>query len=388
MRILYSTRIRVGAPTGPGVNEASFVAVLRRLEDGGEHTSQTVVTPYAAPPPSLPRPLQLVVGGIALVFGEVRHLVRIRRAMRRFRPDVHVSRLGPFPVATLLSSRLWVPFAAKTLSIAPDHAFGTMPVISLVATRLNRSISRAVIRRSVAVDCVTAQILGQIEELHPQINGYIVDNGVDTELFRPRASPQVREQLGIPADVDVIAYLGGQPASRGGAEVVESVARVASEPPVWGLVVGCSTADVEALQTLASTLGVDDRVRLLPPCPPDDVPELMSVASIGVSLDDPDRAAYYGNASQKVRQYLACGLAVVAFEGTNRFITDEQVGVQVETSAAVPDAVASLLRSDELRSGRLGARARSFAERELSQAERLDLRLAIWADAVDSGTPG
>ncbi len=69
----------------------------------------------------------------------------------------------------------------------------------------------------------------------------VVYNGVDTEEFRPmpEAREAVREELGLPAEAQVVAIVGRLVPWKGHEMFVDALERLGSEyPSLWGLVVG------------------------------------------------------------------------------------------------------------------------------------------------------
>lgn len=76
---------------------------------------------------------------------------------------------------------------------------------------------------------------------------------------------------------------------------------------------GSAQADfVEKLQSLASRLGVLDRVRVHPPCPPDSLIEAASCNDIGLALETGKELNNLLASSNKLFTYMNAGLAIVA----------------------------------------------------------------------------
>jgi glycosyltransferase involved in cell wall biosynthesis len=378
IRVLYSTRVDVGAPTGPGVNEATFLLAMRDLAQAGDVTIESVVSPYRSMPHGTARIVKSVLDhfGTELIYG-----LRLVGRLRRSRPDVHVARVGPLPIGTALAVLLThTPLALKTYSYIPDPRFRQVPGVGRATGAINAALHRFLLRRARVVDCVTSQIVELSRAMSSTTRFVVVDNGVDAVAFASASRFRAREELRIPQDAIVIAYIGREPTVRGGREVVETVAFLGLD--TWGLVVGCTDEDERSIVAESIRAGVVERVRVMSVCPPDLVPHHMAAADIGLALDDPDRSAIYGNASQKVRQYLACGIVPVVIDGTNGFVLEAGLGRSVAKKQEVPTVVAEILQLPDYRNGELKRRARSYAEAELDQRRRARDRLELWKAAI------
>lgn len=93
--------------------------------------------------------------------------------------------------------------------------------------------------------------------------------------------PSVREVLGVPEDVPLLVYSGGISPPRGIRTAVEALALMPDV--VLGLVAPSRThPQVRAIRALAQELGVDDRLRIAPYVPFDQVVPYLSSADVGL----------------------------------------------------------------------------------------------------------
>jgi glycosyltransferase involved in cell wall biosynthesis len=106
----------------------------------------------------------------------------------------------------------------------------------------------------------------------------------------------------------VILYLGGLMAGRGLEQLVDAMVHVEHGQLV---LIGDGVL-AAALRERAAGAGVAERVHLLPPVPPGQVVDLAASADVGVSPIVPSCLNYRYSLPNKLFQYMAAGLPVVA----------------------------------------------------------------------------
>ena len=186
---------------------------------------------------------------------------------------------------------------------------------------------------------------------------------------------------GPPADPPTAVYVGGVTTSRGLEQALEALARV---PGLRLRIVGTGRPDYLAqLTALAERLSVADRVRFEGPVAPADVPAAAASAHVGLALIQPDFLSYELTLPNKLFEYLAAGVPVLASDlpamrevveahGAGRVVAPRDVG-------AIAAALAEMVRPDAHAALRDAAVA---AGRRLSwrhERERLD---AVYAAAL------
>jgi glycosyltransferase involved in cell wall biosynthesis len=140
---------------------------------------------------------------------------------------------------------------------------------------------------------------------------------------------------------------------------------------------------VARLRAQAASLGVAERVDFLGRRPPEELPELLAGADVGLAASAPVPFRRYA-APLKVVEYMAAGLPVLATEGTEAGASVARAGAGLAVpydAASVERALARLLGDPQLRA-ELGARgaehSRGLDWRALV-ARELDLALAARA---------
>ena len=164
---------------------------------------------------------------------------------------------------------------------------------------------------------------------------------------------------GMPPDARIVLYLGGLMAGRG----IEFLVRAMPAVPDAHLVLLGSGQQAGELADEARAIGVGDRVHLLAPVPSEEVVGYAASASIGVSPIVPSCLNYRYSLPNKLFQYMAAGLPVVAsdFPQVREVVIGADAGLVVDTARpeAIGWALNRLLADPEMaaRMGESGRRA-------------------------------
>jgi glycosyltransferase involved in cell wall biosynthesis len=233
---------------------------------------------------------------------------------------------------------------------------------------------RFCIRRADVLTCV-GELLAELRRAQTGRRAELLPNGVDWERFAPaRAS---RRRAGAR-----LLYVGNVAAWSGLELAVAALPELArAHPDVRLCVAGDGLPGALArLRAQAASLGVAERVDFLGRRPPEELPELLAGADVGLAASAPVPFRRYA-APLKVMEYMAAGLPVLATEGTEAGASVARAGAGLAVpydAASVERALARLLGDARLRA-ELGARgaehSRGLDWRALV-ARELDLALA------------
>ncbi|HEX5041182.1 MAG TPA: glycosyltransferase family 4 protein [Candidatus Limnocylindria bacterium] len=113
----------------------------------------------------------------------------------------------------------------------------------------------------------------------------------------------------IPGDAAIVLYIGAMLPHRG---LEELVAAMADVPQAHLVCLGAGGAHGPAIAAAVSRHGLDDRTHLIPPVPSADVVPYAASATVGVSIIQPASLSYRLALPNKLFQYMAAGLPVVA----------------------------------------------------------------------------
>jgi glycosyltransferase involved in cell wall biosynthesis len=173
----------------------------------------------------------------------------------------------------------------------------------------------------------------------------------------------LRAALGLPADARIALYLGGLQPGRG----LETLVDVAARLPDGDMVVlmGPGHPDYVAnLRERAARAGAAERVVLAPAVPTEDVVRWAAGADLGLALIQNVSLSYYLSLPNKLFEYVAAGLPVVASDFPQLRGVVEGRGLGAVCAPDDPDAIARAIAwtlDDPGRHRRLRAAARAAA---------------------------
>jgi glycosyltransferase involved in cell wall biosynthesis len=209
---------------------------------------------------------------------------------------------------------------------------------------LFRHLERVVMRQADRIVTVCDEIARQLSEVvcRPRHPVTVVRNIPRFDAQPTREYPPLKEALGIPAERFVLLYQGGVGPTR----FLEPVIEALRHAPGVILVVRGPGAELAApgYRRLARVAGVGDRLVILPPVPSGDVVAAARGADAGVwTLPNWCKNFYYA-LPNKIFEYLAAGLPVVAahFPEARRLVEGHEVGVCFDPYS--PPSIGAALR--------------------------------------------
>jgi D-inositol-3-phosphate glycosyltransferase len=217
--------------------------------------------------------------------------------------------------------------------------------------------------------------------------------GVDLEVFRPGSAAAARARLDLPADADVVAFVGRIQPLKAPDVLLRAAARMVDAEPwrrerlavlIVGGPSGSGREHPERLSELARALGIADLVHFRPPVAQQQLADVYRAASV---VAVPSYNESFGLVALEAQ---ACGTPVVgaAVGGLTTAVDDGDSGLLVDSHD--PGDWAAALRRVCAEPGlrdRLAAGALAHAERfgwSVTAAGVLDVYRAVLAEA---GTP-
>jgi glycosyltransferase involved in cell wall biosynthesis len=264
--------------------------------------------------------------------------------------------------------------------VGPVNPSRASPVYELqvrIAGVLKRLGERLCYRpgRARAYACVSDGVADEMRRHFPRVADRVVTihNGVDTSDFAP-ASPQlraqVREQLGIPADALVAAFVGSEWDRKG----LEPAIRALGAEPRWSIAVA-GGGDEGRFKALADEVGAGGRVHWLGVL--DDVERVYQLADAFVLPSS------YETFSLVTFEAAASGLPILAcpVSGVRELIEDGRNGFLIDRDPGTIARRLGELADDPALRTRLGDAARSSAlafswERMVAEHEALYQQIA------------
>lgn len=261
--------------------------------------------------------------------------------------------------------RIRSPIARLATQLDPHHRYVLAAEKALFTSPRLRAVicNSEMVRKEIAARFTTPP-----EKLE------LIRNAVDAAWFEPghRAAMRapVRQQLGIPADANVVLHVGSGFERKGVGTLLQAVARASSKP--WAVIVGRDKRSA-AYARLAGSLGIASRVRF--------VGSVSDVRPYHAAADSFMLATIYDPFPNAALEAMASGLPVVTTTrcGASEMLVEGQSGF-VRDALDVAGFASALERLDLETASRMGAAARdavtpltpqSMAERYLALYERL-----------------
>ena len=196
----------------------------------------------------------------------------------------------------------------------------------------------------------------------------IVENGVETDLFRSYSSAsEIRCELQL-EDRFVVCYIGTMGMAHGLETLVSAAGKIqAAQPKAAFLLIG-EGAEKERIIQFAVQRGLKN-IRILDQQPRERIPAYISAADVGlVMLRKTD--LFKTVIPTKLLEYMACERPViVAVDGQARQIVEEAgagIFAEPEDANALVSAI-QVLASDPEKRGQMGARGRQYIVSRLSR---------------------
>lgn len=391
MLMLYASTVDVSLSNGPGVNESEFLRTLSECP--------SVDVRWVLPRPSVDVPsgfpmesgaFRLPSRGnnpFSLLRQELSLFFAIRQELRNHRRDMLLMRVSVFPIGLwmLVKSgvlkRLGVTYMLKTAGSGEFSVFKRKNFVIRAFRGVSDHMFRCVVRNASLVDCVSERHVRLLSRMVESDNIVWIDNGVNTERFKPLSQEEVRRELDLSRYDLVIGYAGNRPWERGGMHVIEALPRLISEFGNVGAVIVGGGEGLGLLKQRARELGVADSCFFPGQIPLDEVPAYINTFDVAVSFRTD---AESGASPLKVRQYLACGKPVITTPGSNDFVEEEGLGTVVDYNniEQIQQALRHWLSMDSIMRRSVSKKARSYALSNLSLEARIKERLEYYEAIV------
>lgn len=392
-RFLYVTEVDLSVDNGPGINEREFVQALT------EHWPDVVTC--VAPSPSHPGvytnpEIHYVAGHGRRALGYPRFIVSARATIRRLCAqqdvDAIVFRFGVTPLIPYWVTKVGdVPVMLKTFvpqgALGPEMRLSPLRegLLGLLGFAYRRVVSSALAADTVSIpyrDWICARF-----EIPPE-RITVIPNGANTDVFSPGDREAAKRKLGLDRFDHVVGYVGALSKIRYVDLLIQATRRLALDGSV-GLVLVGEGAERLWLEELARAQGLSDQVVFIGGVPYSRVCDFVRAFDVAVDLTavqmEIDNRTVLSSFSQKIPQYLACGVPVVAWRcGDTEFLAEADVG-GLATFHDEPDlaqVLATLLERPLEERERRRDRARRVAQTQLSTVKLAGDRLDLWRAAL------
>jgi glycosyltransferase involved in cell wall biosynthesis len=285
---------------------------------------------------------------------------RLVRELVRTRPEVlHAHDSDTLEPVAAAARRLRIPFVydAHELWLGQLRRGRSRIYWSLFLTYF-RLVQRMLVPRAAAVITVSPAIASRLERAYDLAQVHVVPNYPEADGV---AVPiDLRSLPGgdvIPAEAPIVLYVGAIMPGRG----IEELLAAMREVPEAHLVLLGYGFLLEQIRALVREQGLAERVHFLGPVPPKQVVSYSASADVGVSPLFASAPSYALSLPNKLFQYMAAGLPVVASElpQVRDVVEGNAAGICVDTSQ--PSLIAAALRSileDPQGAARMGSAGR------------------------------
>lgn len=255
-----------------------------------------------------------------------------RRAILEFRPDI-VLGCWSHPdgwAAVRLSRQYRCPVVVKV--------HGSDMLVIIAEHRRRKRIAEA-LQSADAVVAVSQDLAKQAMELGVGPNRvHVISHGVDSRLFRPGNQSSARSKLRLRTAGPILLYVGNIKFSKGAGLLVEACSRLAKRGLQFHCYLVGRGSDAMAVRSVATRLGLLDRITLAGDWPQDWLPVWYQASDLVVL------PSYSEGIPNVLREAMMCGKPFVATRvGGIPEITQFPIGRLVEPGD--PDALADAIES-------------------------------------------
>ena len=187
----------------------------------------------------------------------------------------------------------------------------------------------------------------------------VIQNGANTDLFKPMDVTQVRNELNLRQECSYICFVGTLVQWQGIEYLIRSMPAVLDEYPQAQLLIVGDGQMKQELMNLAEQVGVLDKTNFVGMVPYNKVPLYINASDICVA---PKTGLRSGYSPLKLCEYMACGKPVVGSRASGLEILEEsQGGILVEpgNSAELATAITRVIKDKELRN-KMGESGRKY----------------------------
>ena len=245
----------------------------------------------------------------------VKGLARGSLSILRKRPDLVYTRSSQDIFTFLLAKLFRLPFIIEINGLSADElkiAIGISWIrrwISYAKGLLNERTYKYA-DHLVAVTPKIKEVLEIEYKINPEKIS-VIENGANTELFRPMNTHEVRKELNLNQDNSYICFVGNLAEWQGIQYLIKASSHILEEyPNTFFLIVGDGPSR-ESLTKLAVQYGVSDNFIFTGMVPYEKIPLYINSSDLCVGPWVKERNQRCGVSPLKLYEYLACGKPVV-----------------------------------------------------------------------------
>ncbi|MBN2298597.1 MAG: glycosyltransferase [Deltaproteobacteria bacterium] len=389
MKICYISHVDISLPNGPGVNEREFLMTLKEESSiRGDCASCIILTPTLKLDLTLPDAhffeASLPITGFSSLnklLANIRLLALIIKLTLKNDYDLFILRLSRTGILIpVILSLLGKPYSIKTLGNMQKYDRLTTRRKKTFPDRVRLSLFDKILENSLSIDVCTPQLEKLYRSEFGIENIEVVDNAVNTQRFHLLAKQECKKTCGLDEFDRIVGYCGGRPSERGARQLVEISPRLFARYPHTGIVIIGEDEELDALKKKAREFGLSERIRFTGTMDYAELNPYLNCFDVGVALDTTQRIDLIGNSSQKIRQYIACGVPVICARNTNEDLIREKLGMWVpsEDTDQLFYAVCQWLDLSAEQRASFREKAHAYAVENLSCKVAYEKRYRAW----------
>jgi len=395
MNIGYISSIDISLPNGPGVNEREFLWTLQNAASRYDYrVSSLIPKPSANIDFALQNATFYMDSDRLLNKSYLRYIEnfwKLATTLLKSKPlrdvDLYVLRLDTWNLLLPHILRLLgKPYYIKTL----EDIYGFSKRARSARVRFNFLLKRILIRTTLCnaahIDACTPQLVNLYRDKFNILHISMVDNAVNAERYRIMDKNACRIQCGLERFDKVVGYCGGFPSQRGARQLIWIAQRLLAADARCAILIVGDDADLSDLRRQAKQIDPSGRIRFTGVVPYESLPVYVNCLDVGIAFDTAEKLETVGNASQKIRQYLACGIPVICGENTNHTLVENGLCFPVSENDpyALYRAVRHFLDLPDEAIDRYRRKARKYAVEILSTHTAHKRRYELWRAIVMS----
>ena len=301
---------------------------------------------------------------------------------RHKRFDVIYRRSTPINLSWVLSRLFKIPLVIEVNGIITDElkkgnwgdAF-SLWVVDKMGDRTIRKADRIITVTPKLKDILSNDFLIQSDKIT------VIQNGVNTDIFRPMDMGKARETLSLSTQCNCICFVGNLLPWQGLEQAIISMPNILNAFPNTQLIIVGNGPFRQELTDLARQIAVIDNVIFVGEVLHHKVPLYINASDICIALKRGLRSGY---SPLKLCEYMACKKIVVASRESGLEFVEESHGgflVDSENVTEITEVICKLLRNKELRQ-QMGENGWKFVLENLSWTKVAGRVLEVFSDAI------
>jgi glycosyltransferase involved in cell wall biosynthesis len=323
--------------------------------------------------------------GLSILLSNLRSFKLVSRKLKTTPIDLFVLRVRRTCVfVPIYLSALRQRYVIKTLGNIYNFQVKQMNIKSRIYYLFHRRILGRVLSKASFIDVCTTQFYNNYRKVYQLRNIGIIENAVNTDRFFPLDRDECKRKCGLERFEKIVGYCGGYPSQRGGRQLVEISSKLIERYPGCGLLIVGDDAELENIKKKADESGVKDHIIFTGVVNYEKLPVYMNCLDVGVGLPSRERVYSQGSSSQKIRQYLACGIPVILPKYTNEKIIEHGLGTAVATddTREILEAVSYYLDKTRGEVDTFRKEASEYAKSHLSTRFTYMQRYTAWISSL------